>query len=100
MSEFYIGYLPKAPAETGRFIKKIVAGLATLAVIAALVLVLSQMPFARSTFEFGHWRSFEGVIASNPYPVLLVPRPGSHGSAQYLLVAPPSRVRMSACRAS
>jgi hypothetical protein len=88
MSEFYIGYLPKAPATTARFVKKIVAGLTVLAVIAAMVLVLSQMPFARSTFEFGHWRSFEGVIANNPYPMLLVPRPGSHEFSQYLLVAP------------
>jgi hypothetical protein len=89
MSEFYIGYLPKAPTATAHFVKQIVAGLAVLAVIAALVLVLSQMPFARSTFfEFGHWRNFEGVIANNPYPMLLVPRPGSHELSQYLLVAP------------
>ena len=88
MSEFYIGYLPKAPAATARFIKKIVGGLAILVLITAMILVLSQMPFARSIFEFGNWRSFEGVIASRPYPVLLVPRPGSDKFSQYLLVAP------------
>ena len=77
MNEFYIGYLPKAPTATARFIKKIVAGLAAFALIAAMILVLSQMPFARSIFEFGIWRSFEGVVASSPYPMLLVPRPGS-----------------------
>ena len=87
MSEFYIGYLAKASAGTGHFIKKVVAGLAALGAITAMVLVLSQMPFARSTFEFGHWRSFEGVVVSNPYPVLLVPRPGSREFSQYLLVA-------------
>ena len=88
MSEFYIGYLPKAPAATARFIKKVVAGLAAVAATAAITLVLSQMPFARSTFEFGHSRKFEGVVASTPYPMLLIPRPGSNESSQYLLVAP------------
>ena len=88
MSEFYIGYLAKAPTTTARFIKKVVAGLAVFALIAALTLVLSQMPFARSIFEFGNWRSFEGVVITTPYPMLLVPRPGSHEFSQYLLVAP------------
>jgi len=87
MSEFYIGYLPKAPTATARFIKTVVAGLAVLAVIAAMTFVLSQMPFARSIFEFGNWRSFEGVVATRPYPMLLVPRPGSDEFSQYLLVA-------------
>jgi hypothetical protein len=88
MSEFYIGYLPKAPTATARFIKKGVAGLAVFTLIAAMSLVLSQMPFARSIFEFGNWRSFEGVVVTRPYPMLLVPRPGSHEFSQYLLVAP------------
>ena len=88
MSEFYVGYLPKAPTATARFIKKIVAGLAAFSLLVAMSLVLSQMPFARSIFEFGNWRSFEGVIMSKPYPMLLVPRPGSDEFSQYLLVAP------------
>ena len=50
MSEFYIGYLPKAPASTARFIKTIVAGLAVLSAVIGLLLVLSQMPFAQSFF--------------------------------------------------
>jgi hypothetical protein len=88
MSEFYIGYLPKAPTATARFIKKLVAGLALCTLIVAMALVLSQMPFARSIFEFGNWRSFEGVVTSRPYPMLLVPRPASDEFSQYLLVAP------------
>jgi hypothetical protein len=88
MSEFYIGYLPKAPTAIARFIKKLVAGLAVFALIAAMIFALSQMPLARSIFEFGNWRSFEGVVATRPYPMLLVPRPGSDEFSQYLLVAP------------
>ena len=88
MSDFYIGYLPQAPVATARFIKRIVAGLAVVALVAAMTLVLSQMPFARSIFEFGTSRNFEGVVATSPYPMLVVPRPGSHEVSQYLLVAP------------
>src|ERR1043166_6154221 len=88
MSEFYIGYLPKAPAATARFIRKIVAGLAAFVLITAMILVLSQMPFAQSIFEFGTWRTFDGVVASRPYPMLLVARPGSSEFSQYLMVAP------------
>jgi hypothetical protein len=88
VSEFYVGYLPKAPPATARFIKTIVVSLAVFGLITALILVLSQMPFAHSIFEFGNWRSFEGSVASKPYPMLLVPRPGSDEFSQYLLVAP------------
>ncbi len=88
MNDFYIGYLPQAPTATARFIRRVVAGLAAFALIAAMMLVLSQMQFARSIFEFGVSRNFEGVVAISPYPMLLVPRPGSHEVSQYLLVAP------------
>jgi sulfoxide reductase heme-binding subunit YedZ len=88
MSEFYVGYIPKAPTSTARFIKKLVAGLALCSLVIAMTLVLSQMPFARSIFEFGNLRSFDGIVTSRPYPMLLVPRPGSDAFSQYLLVAP------------
>lgn len=88
MSEFYIGYLPKAPTKIACFIKKIVGGLAVTALMVSTTLVLSQGPFARSIFEFGNWRSFEGIVASRPYPTLLVQRPGNDEFSQYLLVAP------------
>ena len=97
MSEFYVGYLPKAPQTIARFVRRIVLGLGLLAVSVALVLVLGQMPFANSAFEFGKLRTFEGIIETRPYPTLLVARPGETGPGQvgeeekysrYLLVAP------------
>jgi hypothetical protein len=92
MSDFYIGYLPKAPAALARFIRRIVAGFVLLGSGLALLLVLAQQPFANSVFEFGKSRPFEGVIALHPYPVLLIPRPGVPGHqspvSEYLLVAP------------
>ncbi len=92
MSEFYIGYLPKAPPSVSRFVKCAVMLIALLAAAVALVLVLAQSPFAHSAFEFGRLTTLEGYVTARPYPALLVTRPGATGGAEsdsrYLLVAP------------
>jgi hypothetical protein len=92
MTDFYVGYLPKAPTMLARFMRKVVIVLGLLAATAALVLVVGQMPFANSAFEYGKVRSFEGVVVTHPYPTLLVERPGDVGQqdkySRYLLVAP------------
>jgi hypothetical protein len=92
MNDFYIGYLPKAPNGLGRFLRRVIGALGVLAISIALVLVMKQMRFANSVFEYGKRRSFEGTIAAVPYPSLLVERPGMTGQqskySRYLLVAP------------
>ncbi len=92
MNDFYVGYLPKAPTALARFVRKVIIVLGLLAVIAALVLVVGQVPFASSAFEYGKVRSFEGVVVTQPFPTLLVARPGEVGQpdkySRYLLVAP------------
>src|SRR5438874_2754530 len=92
MNDFYVGYLPKAPTALASFVWKIIVVLGLLAVTAALVLVVGQMPFSNSTFEYGKLRNFEGVVATLPFPTLLVARPGETGQqdkySRYLLGAP------------
>lgn len=92
MNDFYVGYLPKAPTALARFVRKVVIVLGLLAVTAALVLVVGQMPFARSAFEYGKLSSFEGIVVTRPFPTLLVTRPGQVANqykySRYLLVAP------------
>lgn len=92
MSDFYIGYLPKAPAALMRFVRVVVVGLGMLAAGAGLVFVVAQNPFPKSTFEYGAVRSFEGSVVLHPYPSLWVHRPGEttkeEGYSHYLLVAP------------
>jgi len=92
MSDFYVGYLPKAPQTLARFVRRIIFIIGLLAVIVALVLTFGQMLFANSAFEFGELRTFEGAIETRPYPALLVARPGETEQEQkysrYLLVAP------------
>jgi hypothetical protein len=92
MNDFYVGYLPKAPTALARFVRKVILVLGLVAVTAALVLVVGQMPFADSAFEYGKVSSFEGVVVTRPFPTLLVARPGRVGQqdkySRYLLVAP------------
>ena len=92
MNDFYVGYLPKAPAALAHFVRRVIIVLGLLAVTTSLVLVVGQMPFANSAFEYGKVRSFEGVVVTEPFPTLLVARPGDVGQqdkySRYLLVAP------------
>jgi len=90
MSDFYIGYLPKAPAALAGFLRRVVLGLGLFVAAVALVLVSAQHPFAKSTFEYGNVRSFEGKVVAQPYPTLWVSRSGEQveENSQYLLVAP------------
>ena len=92
MNDFYVGYLPKAPTALARFVRKIIIVLGLLAVTAALLLVVGQMQFANSAFEYGKLSSFEGIVVTRPFPTLLVTRPGQVGQedkySRYLLVAP------------
>ena len=80
--DFYIGYLPRAPRSLSMFVKRAVLGAALAALVVAVVLVLTQAPFAPSRFEYGHTRMVEGNIAFLPYPALLT------SASSYLLVAP------------
>ena len=100
MNDFYIGYLPQAPRGLARFLRRVIAALGVLTISIALALVMKQMRFANSVFEYGKMRDFEGTIATEPYPALLVERPGLAGPvskySQYLLVAPGKHVL---CRA-
>jgi len=89
-NEFYIGYLPAAPAGLGKMMRKVIILLLAAASVAAIILVINQKPFYPSVYEFGHTRTFEGILHDWPYPILLVARPGQTGESsvysQYLLV--------------
>jgi hypothetical protein len=76
MSEFFVGYLPKAPPGIARILRRTVFGLFLAVSLAAISLVRNQHPFPDAVFEYGQIRNFEGVLQTRPYPMLLVPRPG------------------------
>jgi hypothetical protein len=79
--EFYVGYVPRAPAGVSRTMKRVSVALLLGGALAAVVLLFAQTPFASSRFEFGQYRDFEGVVRAQPVPMLVGARP-------YLLVAP------------
>jgi hypothetical protein len=90
VSSFYIGYLPKAPSDVSRFLRRIVFALLAGTAGIAILLVVSQQRFSPSAFEWQQVRGFEGTIEQSPYPTLLVRRPGVTPPGQeysrYLLV--------------
>ena len=89
MNEFYVGYLPKAPAGIARRIKTMIAIVLVLGAVAAITFARVQKAFAPSAFEFGKERTFQGVLESSPYPALVVASSGIGNSkpTRFLIVA-------------
>ena len=90
--EFYIGWEAKAGPATGRTTRKIVSLLLAVVLFIPTVLAISQRLIGASVFEWGNLKTFAGVLQTQPYPHLLVPRPGIADSQRsfstYYLVAP------------
>jgi hypothetical protein len=80
--DFYVGYLPKAPARLGKIVARIAAGVLLAGLIAGGLLIFGQPRFATSKFEYGEYRDYAGVIEEWPYPMLVT------DNASFLLVAP------------
>lgn len=73
MSEdFYIGYLPKMSKNLAKVIKAFVISVLIIALSLAVILWIAQKPFAKSMFEFGIVKEFEGTIQARPIPFLLI----------------------------
>lgn len=86
-NDLYIGWQERAPTRHARFLKRWVPLLVGMALAVSAVLVTTQEGFYPSVFEFGEVRTFEGMISEQPYPMLLVARPGGNASVSgYYLV--------------
>lgn len=90
--EFYIGWEAQAASGVGRFIRRALVALISIALLVAVVLAVSQRMIGEGAFEWGTVKMFAGTLRMKPYPHLLVPRPGgAEGQNQwsaYHLVAP------------
>jgi len=87
--EFYVGYLPTAPARVAHRTIGAVIVFVGLAVVVAIVLVVGQREATGGTFEFQVYRDFTGILVERPYPTLLVERPNADRGepySRYLLV--------------
>ncbi|MEY4918165.1 MAG: hypothetical protein RL616_2078 [Verrucomicrobiota bacterium] len=90
--EFYIGWEDRAAPGIGKFVRAVVALLVVAAIGFALALAAVQRSIGVSVFEWGTVKIFSGMLKLQPYPHLLVPRPGATGAennfSTYYLVAP------------
>src|SRR6516225_6960789 len=88
MTEFYVGYLPKAPSGIARKMKVVIVVLFVTATACAIGFAALQRTYSRSFFESGKQRTFEGVIEARPYPILIsTPDAAGPDGSSYLLVA-------------
>jgi hypothetical protein len=89
--EFYIGWEAKAAPGIGKTARNAAFGLLLFASLAAAALAVSQRMVGTSVFEWGTHKTFSGLFVAQPYPCLLVPRPGNTSRQQrfstYCLVA-------------
>jgi hypothetical protein len=89
--EFYVGYAERAPAGTARLVRRVVVAAAAATLLAAAVSAWVQERLPTGVFEFGTYRSFEGVLYETPVPLLRItgPLPGPPASA--ILLAGPGK---------
>ena len=94
--EFYIGYLPRAPAATARFVRRMVVALASGVLATGVLLALILPHLGEGVFEFGQVRDFHGVMrcdaASGPRL--------TDAEVDYLLVGPGKNGALEMCGAN
>jgi len=70
--DFYVGYLPQAPASIARFVRFAVVGILVITAVVAVLLASAQKNQGPGTFEFGIVHAYQGVVFEKPYPTLEV----------------------------
>lgn len=86
--EFYIGWQGQAPAAVGRYVRRVVVLLGILAIGASVLFAFAQRTIGLAAFEWGTEKTFTGTLKLQPYPHLVVTRPGGMDVSTYYLVAP------------
>jgi hypothetical protein len=70
--EFYIGYYPNAPKGIATTIKIVVGILAIILLTTPFIITRSEKQMPTSQFEYGTLTELEGVVYSQPVPMLRV----------------------------
>jgi hypothetical protein len=71
-SEFYIGWMAKAPASFAKHIKNVLLILLPVALFVGYLISTSQKKFSTAKFEFGKLTEIKGVYYNKPVPILKV----------------------------
>ena len=67
---FYIGYLPKAPAEYRNFVRLIVFAILVVMYFTIIIVVTNQQKFSTGIFERNKLTELEGVLMLQPFPAI------------------------------
>lgn len=90
--DFYIGWEARGAPGIRKTVRNSALMLFLLSALVSGLLAVSQRMIAQSVFEWGSSKSFSGILQTQPYPHLLVPRPGNTRAlpkfSTYYLVAP------------
>lgn len=78
--EFYIGYLPKAPAQHARFVRRVVTGVLAGGLVAVTLAAWTLPYFGQGRFEFGSVHAYRGELRTAGAPRLVA------DGTDYLLV--------------
>ena len=70
--EFYIGYYPKAPKGIAKVNKIAVGVVAVILLLTAFIISRSEKKMPTSQFEYGTLTELEGILYSQPVPMLRV----------------------------
>lgn len=71
-SEFYIGWMAKAPQGFAKHIKKILIVIFPTALIIGYLLSVNQKKFSTANFEFGKTTEVKGIYYNSPVPMLKI----------------------------
>ena len=86
--DLYIGFIAATPGWVTQFFKPRLLGLLGTALGVAVLVTALQRPFADSAFEYQEFRPFTGTVVLDPYPMLLIERPGLTSDAAPVSVVP------------
>ena len=89
---FYIGYEERMPPSLAFRLRLFSCLLLLVCLMLGVGFVMGQSPFPAAHFEHNRARPFQGIIRLDPYPRLLIRRPGLSGKnskySSYLLTSP------------
>ena len=71
-NDFYVGYLPKAPARLAVWLRRVIAVLLLLLALLAVLVAGNQHRFASTNFEYGQPTTLKGKVSLTPVPRLTI----------------------------
>jgi hypothetical protein len=69
---FYIGWMAHAPGILVKHIRKVIAALVVVFVVAGALLAFNQKKFSTASFEFGKLTEIKGIYFNEPVPVIKI----------------------------